>query len=545
MQKALRQHIVQDLDACMEAGCIKVYYQPVMRTLTGEICGMEALARWDDPEYGLLPPIAFIPVLEEAHLIHKLDMCIIQQICEEYAIREKRHEELATVSFNLSRMDFQYCDIHSFIDETIRANRLPRDIFRVEITESTMEDDEKRMHDVIDRFWDSGLRVWMDDFGSGYSSLNVLKDYHFDTLKIDMVFMRDFDVRSREIITSVVDMSKRIGVHTLAEGVETEEQLAFLRSIGCEKAQGYYIGKPMPYEACIAHLAKNDLKIEAREKKQYYHDIGTINLMSPTPMFFQEGDEVDGEEALAGQIPLAILEVTDDGHIQYLFANDSYIRMLNSVGIEGTEEIEAAYEKTNTPFAQRFGQMIQRARQTGETETVNFVRSGRHCFAQMRRVAGYPGGAAYLCIFQNLSLGVEAGKEDTLATFANDLFTLYDEIELIDLNTGFSKNIYRTTQNLDTYNKRPAREELWDFAERQVYPEDREKYKEFMDPYTVEKRLDESIAPFISMPFRIMGADGIYAWKLQIYLYAGDKKDRRVLACTRRIDRNNLQLLKK
>ena len=87
------------------------------------------------------------------------------------------------------------------------------------------------MHDVIDRFWERGFRVWMDDFGSGYSSLNVLKDYHFDTLKIDMVFLRNFDARSREIVKSVVDMAKRIGVHTLAEGVETAEHFEFLKNI--------------------------------------------------------------------------------------------------------------------------------------------------------------------------------------------------------------------------------------------------------------------------------------------------------------------------
>ena len=219
----LKQYIIDHIYQAVEEGWIQAYYQPVARTITGEICGMEALARWIDPVYGLLAPYEFIGVLEEAMLIHKLDGCIIRRICEDYreAVREK--EPVVTVSFNLSRLDFRLCDMHEVVERAIRENKVPRDALRVEITESMTENDEERMHDVIDRFWERGFRVWMDDFGSGYSSLNVLKDYHFDTLKIDMVFLRNFDARSREIVKSVVDMAKRIGVHTLAEGVETEE----------------------------------------------------------------------------------------------------------------------------------------------------------------------------------------------------------------------------------------------------------------------------------------------------------------------------------
>ena len=201
----LRAYVADNIERAIEKDFIRVFYQPVVRTLTGEVCGVEALARWDDPDYGLLSPDIFIGALEEARKIHLLDGCIIRKICEDYQGDLPANEHFITVSFNLSRLDFQLCDIHALIEEEIEKNDVPRDALRIEITESMMENNEGRMHDVIDRFWERGLRVWMDDFGSGFSSLNVLKDYRFDTLKIDMIFLRNFDVRSQEIVKSIVD----------------------------------------------------------------------------------------------------------------------------------------------------------------------------------------------------------------------------------------------------------------------------------------------------------------------------------------------------
>lgn len=537
-QEELRSYIIDNLDKAIENGYIKIYYQPVLRTLTGEICGMEALARWEDPEHGLLAPIDFIPTLEKAKLIYKLDCCVIKTICREYAALMESGEETFSVSFNVSRTDFAMCDMHEIIDEAIKTNHLPRDAFRVEITESMLESNEKRMRDVIDRFWDHGLRVWMDDFGSGYSSLNVLKDYHFDTLKIDMLFLRDFDLRSREIIKSIVDMSKRIGVHTLAEGVETMEQLDFLRSIGCEKAQGYLIGKPMPYDECVSHLQETGRRFEARGKKQYYHDIGTVNLLSPTPMQLETREEDYLLEK--GQMPVSIVEMSGK-KIHYLFANENYIRTIKSVGMDSLKAIEDDYNMGVSAFGKRFMAMLRKAKQTGEIVTVNFVRNGKHCFAQVKKVAEHKGGTAYLCMLQNLSVNENVEKDDSLSNYINDLFSIYDEVEVIDLNTGYSHNIYMSTQNLDEYNKRPAADELRDFARRQVYPEDRERFVEFMDISTMEERLDNSTASFISSPFRILGTDGNYTWKILILFYAGDRKNRRILSCLRMVDDSNVR----
>ncbi|MBQ7584026.1 MAG: EAL domain-containing protein [Lachnospiraceae bacterium] len=529
----LKKYIIDNLDRAISEGWITAWYQPVARTLTGEICGMEALARWIDPEYGVFPPDSFIGVLEKAKLIHKLDSCIIKRICTDYSASMSEHDRVVTISFNLSRLDFRLMDVHKVIEEEIRANKIPADALRVEITESMMDDEDVHMHEVIDRFWDKGFRVWMDDFGSGYSSLNVLKDYHFDTLKIDMVFMRDFNVRSREIVKSIVDMSKRIGVHTLAEGVETEEQFDFLRSIGCEKAQGYHIGKPMPYRECLAYLKKNGYQLESPAKMQYYHDIGRINILSASPMQAIEngGDKDSYQEE---QIPIAFVEYAE-GRIRYLFTNENYRKTLESLDVESVEAVEREFAKGDSPLRDKFLSMITRARDTGEVVSLDFIRGSSYCFAQVRAIAGYPGGNAYLCILQNLSDNALVAKSAMLSDHMRSLCSIYEMITLVDLNTGSSKTIYSSVQTTNQYNRRDAAEELRDYAEQEIYPEDREKFLEFTELSTIEQRISESPTRHISAPFRTVTSSGTYLWSLYSFLFDGDRSERRILSCFRRL----------
>ena len=163
----------------------------------------------------------------------------------------KRGLNVVPVSFNLSRTDFEKCDPFSEVIAIAERYNLPRELFKVEITETTVMSDINKMKVEINRFHEGGFDVLMDDFGSAYSSLSTLRDFEFDEIKIDMGFMRNFSPRSRAIIKPMVNMAKALGIHTLAEGVETQEQLDFLKSIGCEMIQGYYFGKPEPYEQAV------------------------------------------------------------------------------------------------------------------------------------------------------------------------------------------------------------------------------------------------------------------------------------------------------
>ncbi len=255
-QLDLAHYIIHNISEAVLKGYIQVYYQPVVRVITGRVCGFEALARWVDPVHGFLMPGVFIPILEDAHLIYKLDAYVVRQVCED--IRDYINQGLKPhpVSINLSRTDFHQRDMYHVVNDAVHQCNIPKSLIHIEVTESALDDSQDVLRGTIDKFRRGGYQVWMDDFGSGYSSLNLLKDYEFDVLKFDMKFLQNFGSNPREtaIWENVINMAEEIGIQTLAEGVETLEAWDFLKRVGCEKAQGYFFGRPMTKLECIDYL---------------------------------------------------------------------------------------------------------------------------------------------------------------------------------------------------------------------------------------------------------------------------------------------------
>lgn len=257
------QYIVNHIDEAVENGYIKAYYQPVVYSKGRQLCGAEALARWIDPKYGFLSPGQFVPALENAMLIYKLDIGMLRLICKQLRESIDNKEPVIPVSINFSRMDFRVVDIVSIIEETIKEFKIPRDLLHIEITESALMGDKELLKESIGRLHKLGYAVWLDDFGSGYSSFSVLKDFAFDVLKLDMEFLNGFheNEKAKYVIESVIPMANQIGIKTLSEGVETKEEADFLEKIGCGRLQGYLYGKPLPYDELKALIDKGELKL--------------------------------------------------------------------------------------------------------------------------------------------------------------------------------------------------------------------------------------------------------------------------------------------
>ena len=245
-----KQYVINNIERAIENKYIKVFYQPVIWSKNSRLSGSEALARWEDPEYGMLSPGVFIPVLEEYNLIHKLDLFVMETVCQDIAeFREKYGYEIP-VSINLSRLDFDVADPIAELERCIQTYGIGKNKIHFEITESALSDNDTKFKDALETIRSKGYSLWLDDFGSGYSGLNVLKDFNFDTMKIDMKFIQRFaeNEKTQPILESIVELAKKIGMNTLTEGVETEEVFKFLKSIGCQRIQGYLFGKPMPKE---------------------------------------------------------------------------------------------------------------------------------------------------------------------------------------------------------------------------------------------------------------------------------------------------------
>jgi EAL domain-containing protein (putative c-di-GMP-specific phosphodiesterase class I) len=193
----------------------------------------------------------FIPTLESVKLIHKVDKYMIESVCKDLRRSMDDGHEAIPVSINFSRLDFELTDIITHLELMIEKYNIPKTALHVEITESALMDDTNVLEESAKKIKEAGYALWLDDFGSGYSSLNVLKDYEFDVMKLDMAFLKNFsnkNEKAKQLIVSIIQLANKLGMNTLCEGVETEEQRDFLKSVDCGRLQGYLFGKPMPYE---------------------------------------------------------------------------------------------------------------------------------------------------------------------------------------------------------------------------------------------------------------------------------------------------------
>ena len=260
----MRQYIVNNVDAAIDRGDIKVYYQPVCWAKNRKLCGYEALSKWEDRKYGFLPTSLFIPVLEEYHQVHKIDMVVVETVCRDLRWLMDNGRPAVPVSLNFSRLDFELTDVVDLLCSCTRKYNILPEMIHVEVTESALSDKLESLHRDLDRLKSLGFPLWLDDFGSGYSSLNVLKDFSFDVMKIDMVFLSSFhekEEKTKAVLKNVVSMANDLGMHTLTEGVETIEAAEYLKSIGCERLQGYLFGKPMPLKEALVKITAGTLPV--------------------------------------------------------------------------------------------------------------------------------------------------------------------------------------------------------------------------------------------------------------------------------------------
>ncbi len=259
-----QQYVIDHIDEAIEEEYLKVFYQPVIRVRTGEICGYEALVRWIDPTIGLLSPEDFVDTLEQYHLIHLVDIYVVRKVCEDFVRLRDQGKELVPISINISRLDFELCDIFGVVEETRKKYDIPTNMLDLEITESALNKNASLIKSECTKMRKLGYHIWIDDFGSGYSSLNTIAEYNFDVLKLDMVFLRNMDNNQKtgKIMTYIVQGAKAMGVSPLCEGVETELHYKFLDVIGCDRAQGYFFGKPMPLEESREYTKSKGMKWE-------------------------------------------------------------------------------------------------------------------------------------------------------------------------------------------------------------------------------------------------------------------------------------------
>ena len=474
-----RSHIIRSFQEAMIEGYIEVFYQPEIRTMTREICGFEALARWRDPVHGMISPGVFVPVLEDAHLSPQLDLYIIERVCQDISRirRELPGWELLRVSVNLSRADFRLMDMVQAVEDVRLRYDIARSLLNVEVTEGVQSDDEKFLQGEIARFRAAGYEVWMDDFGSGYSSLNNVKDYVFDVLKIDMNFLRSFDTnpKSAIVIRSIVNMAKELGLHTLAEGVETEAQFEFLREIGCEKVQGYLFSPPMPLDKAIAycHGETAQVKVEPLRLGSYYAEIGAINVLS------SEAIERRGSPEIGDALSLAVLE-EEGGEIRYLYQSRMFKMFLQSIELDEDSVHTPHYERRKRQNERMIARMMEEADRTGREVYTDFITRNSFNSIRLRLVTRDVDDTRAVFLMATVNISRFSPEAGSMQEALNQIVALYDRVDLFDLGSCKLTQLYRDVYEPNYTQEYGHFEELVaHYAEEKILPAEQKLFKKF------------------------------------------------------------------
>ena len=508
-----RIFILDNLDRAIQKGHIRVYYQPVMRAMTSKLCGCEALARWIDPTKGLLPPDSFIPVLEESRLISRLDCYVIEEVAKLLRYQIDNHFPMVPISVNLSRYDFLLMDPLAFVERIVEQYHIPRYYLRIEVTESALVKNRHLLIEKLHQFHQSGYQVWLDDFGSAYSSLNVLQNYEFDELKIDQGLLRYFNEDSRKIIRSIVLMAKEMGIHVLAEGAETKEHIDFLRAIGCEKIQGYYYSRPMPYELLREQFQEAGWQVETLPEEQALDAAGLVNLITDAPV--------------------AIFQYREDRAV-ILSENEAYQNALATTGTSSLQEFNANMQQQSYPMREKFMAFLAAAVHSSGERRMTFVENGQYLRLSAEKLAATPDFTLVLARLANITYDQDLTSFQQYETVFRNLMLVYDEIYFLDrkkkaLHIIESMNAFWQASDVitDFKGKRDA------YARQFIYADDRTRFRQFLDPEAIYRQAERSGRSEAIEMFRVQKPNGRFVWMIfdAIVIYKSATKD--ILICVR------------
>lgn len=499
--------VLRNFENAMEKGHIHVYYQPITRALTGKVCSVEALARWEDPEKGMIFPGNFIPVLEKMKIIHLLDRYVIESTARIYHRLKKAGYPIIPVSVNLSRVDFDTLKPFDFMEEIIYRYQVPRQFFHIEVTESAMTRDTGVLKKELFRFKKAGYQLWLDDFGSGYSTLNVLKEFPFDLLKIDMAFLRNFNEESRKIIRSIILMAKNLSIHTLAEGAETKEQVDFLRESGCEAIQGYFYGKPMSIEEFEEKLGEGSYAAEGPLEKVVMDRIGLVNVLTDKPvgLFLNRKDR-----------------------FVLLLKNDALKQVGDAVYGGGNIYFEGNEVLHSNPLYLWMQALIEGSRESGQEQSVVTMRNGFMLKNSIHTLSGSDTLSGGTVSIINMSVKNENGPIKTLDTLYRNMMRIFDALYYYQGDKNTVDVILSTIPGMKPGSVLPGAQWL-QLSESHVHPDDRKQFMQFIQPENIQKVAADSIHRLSSAHFRIKDSRGQYRWKEVIAMVMGQAAENHIL----------------
>lgn len=504
------QVIINEMTSALERGEFVIYLQPQFNYSTGSLHGAEALVRWKHPVRGLIPPGKFIPIFERNGFITHVDQYVWDKACALQRHWLDEGHAIVPISVNVSRIDIATLKLTTFFKGLLKKYDLPTNAIRIEITESAYMDTPELLIDTVRSLREAGFNVEIDDFGSGFSSLNTLKDVPVDMLKLDMKFISNGidDPRSGSILSSVVRMSSWLHLPCLAEGVETKSQADYLKSIGCLYMQGYYFARPMPVEDYEKVLFNEELETPTYAKtdvKDTPEGLEFMNAATRETLIFNS--YVGGA---------AIIEY-DGERVDAVRMNDKFFETVNSSEEDYFKNNLHLLDKFDDENRKLFISTLERAIETGEEQMCEMYTEGvmkgmpLYTRARLRKLTKNAGRYLFYLSIENITdkmLLLESVKK-----LSKKLMTLINTVPggLCEFTFDREKNI-----RIDFINDNMAMmfgyshdEYLKEFADRPlsiIHPDDRE---------STDRVTADLMAGIITLGvyrFRHICANGAWKW---------------------------------
>ncbi|MEE0955228.1 MAG: EAL domain-containing protein [Eubacterium sp.] len=507
-----RVFILSHFDEALKNGTIQVYFQPVVRSLTGKFCNSEALSRWIDPEYGFISPATFIPVLEEARLIHKLDLYVLREAARILRYEIDHEIPYVQISVNFSRMDFVLMDPFAETEKIIEEFKIPRKLISIEITETALLEEKSVLAAEIDKFRSAGYDVWLDDFGTGYSSLNVLADFNLDEIKLDIEFLRNYSESKKKVIQAIVMMAKTLGLHTLAEGVETKDQADFLTAIGCDKQQGYYYAKPMPFRSAVPYPEQRKISVETQKEEQFLNAAKVVNVIT--------------------EKPLAVY-VYNGQYLTILYANDSFSRNLELIGFHTLEDVNRTLRDPDKKQNGSLYDLAELAKKKGSGALIDKFNE-KYMHLSVEKISETEDLVMFLVNMEELNMKHTQLEFSHFGREMKNFKKIFRGIYYLDQE---KKTVEIVQSYLPGYDpgdviSNPA-QLISSYSEQSIHPRDRKRYLEFMEPGSIYRLAESSEHSEAVTMFREKGADGSYHWMIYDAVVLNDTKSKDILLAIR------------
>ena len=527
--------ILDEMNEALAKGQFVPYLQPIFTVDTRQPVSVEVLVRWLHPKKGLIYPNRFIPLFESNGFISKLDFFIWEQACALLSQWQREGYPLP-VSVNISRIDLYSPRICEQLLLLTTKYGISPSMLRLEITESAYSKDPDELVQIINQLRENGFIILMDDFGSGYSSLNVLMDMPVDILKLDMRFMPKLatNPRAASILTSVVRMAKWLHMPIIAEGVSTWEQLAFLRSVGCDHAQGYLFAKPMKLEEYAERFIRTSISAVAAPETPERESIDLsclLNVSQQTDAMFN---------GMVGGI--GIYELCDDT-LEVRRVNDGYYELFNCTPKQVFDRDHQATFTVHPDDQAGLLQMCRKAAQTGRVEryVCRHVRGdgSQQMWLETRlRYLGRAGVNDVFCFtFSDVTEQKEFEQSRTLSNYASLLRAVYSIVYELNL----SRQCYRAIYTQDAENIGPPQDLPWSalraiLSDLLFSPDDELQSRIFTSGY-LHGKLGDGNATHYQIERRIKRADGLLSWASFTFIrIPSDASDEVYLLCIADVD---------